>query len=191
MTGRETILERIRQNKPGQSPLPECISIENKSQPKKELVARFIESLKTVGAEVRECSGKDEGWGFIKDNIHGAVNLLDPNVKEEYSGVHPNEELGKIETVILEGQIGVAENGAIGIDETNTPNRLLPFVTQQLVVVLDKNKVVGNMHEAYKLFDVSDKGFGTFISGPSKTADIEQSLVYGAHGAKELMVVVF
>ena len=57
-------------------------------------------------------------------------------------------------------------------------------------ILLDKNKIVNNMHEAYKLIDTGEYGFGTFISGPSKTADIEQALVMGAHGARDVMVVL-
>ena len=97
----------------------------------------------------------------------------------------------EIKVVILEGQFGVAENGAIWLDETNFPNRLVPFITEQLVIVLSKDNIVGRMHDAYLNLNMKETGFGVFISGPSKTADIEQSLVYGAHGAKRLIVITY
>ena len=46
------------------------------------------------------------------------------------------------------------------------------------------------MHQAYDSIDVAKEGFGAFIAGPSKTADIEQSLVIGAHGARSATIYV-
>ncbi|HSJ68730.1 MAG TPA: LUD domain-containing protein, partial [Anditalea sp.] len=89
-----------------------------------------------------------------------------------------------------EGQFGVAENGAIWLDEEDLEFRILPFITEHLVIVLDKSKLVGNMHQAYARIGNTPSGFGLFTAGPSKTADIEQSLVIGAHGAKSLKVVL-
>jgi len=98
-------------------------------------------------------------------------------------------ELEDLSLAILQGQFGVAENGAIWLDEKDLEFRVLPFITEHLVIVLDKTQLVGNMHQAYARIGNTSSGFGLFTAGPSKTADIEQSLVIGAHGAKSLKVI--
>mgnify|MGYP006187431501 CR=1 FL=1 len=98
--------------------------------------------------------------------------------------------LAGIEVLEIDGDFGVAENGAIWLEDINLGLRALPFITEHLVIVLDRQKLVETMHQGYDLIGDAKSGFGLFIAGPSKTADIEQSLVIGAHGAKSLRVVL-
>ena len=65
---------------------------------------------------------------------------------------------------------------------------MAPFICQHLVI--NVKKTVPHMHAAYEELGKVNSGFGLFLSGPSKTADIEQSLVIGAHGARSLTVVI-
>ena len=67
-------------------------------------------------------------------------------------------------------------------------DRSTPFISQHLAVVIDKNDIVPTLHEAYDRINSLSYDFGIFIAGPSKTADIEQSLVLGAHGPKSMTV---
>ena len=110
------------------------------------------------------------------------------HVKYEKPDLKPLEDMAMTYPSKVE-QIGVAENGAVWIEQ-DVKQRAIYFIAEKLVILLDKNKIVNNMHEAYKLIDTGEYGFGTFISGPSKTADIEQALVMGAHGARDVTVVL-
>ena len=107
-------------------------------------------------------------------------------------------ELESVDFAILSGHFGVAENGAIWVTDRGLRHRVIYFITQHLSLVIQADQIVHNMHQAYeKLIEgdganyggpVGKRAFGTFISGPSKTADIEQSLVIGAHGPRSLTV---
>lgn len=96
--------------------------------------------------------------------------------------------LAGIEVLEIDGDFGVAENGAIWLSEEALPHRVAPFICQHLVI--NVKKIVPHMHAAYEELGKVNSGFGLFLSGPSKTADIEQSLVIGAHGARSLTVVI-
>jgi L-lactate dehydrogenase complex protein LldG len=96
--------------------------------------------------------------------------------------------LAEIEVLEIDGEFGVAENGAIWLIEEALPHRVAPFICQHLVI--NVSEVVPTMHDAYTRLGGVTTGFGLFLAGPSKTADIEQSLVIGAHGARSLTVVI-
>jgi L-lactate dehydrogenase complex protein LldG len=99
-------------------------------------------------------------------------------------------QLADIDFVITAGQFAVAENGAVWVDDQAIKHRAIFFITQHLILLVKQSAVVHNMHEAYSRIDPTPKAFGCFISGPSKTADIEQSLVIGAHGCRSMQLYV-
>jgi L-lactate dehydrogenase complex protein LldG len=98
-----------------------------------------------------------------------------------------------VDVLIVPAQFGVAENGAVWIDQSAAPLRAALFLTQHLVVLLPIGEIVDNLHQAYERLGSAfgASGFGCFMSGPSKTADIEQALVVGAHGARSLTIVEY
>ena len=95
-----------------------------------------------------------------------------------------------IELAVLEAELAVAENGAVWLPEHRMGQRIIPYICQHLAVVVPADRIVPTLHEAYEQIGVGDYGFGAFIGGPSKTADIEQALVLGAHGPISMTVFI-
>jgi L-lactate dehydrogenase complex protein LldG len=192
MSSREKILGAISINKPALIELP-VIDIKSTSSLAADWVDEFIKTLESIGGKVIQLSSID----LIKLEIQQAklrgeyiVNTL-PLLGEVNNEINPTMEASLLESIdkaYIEGSIGVAENGSVWLYEHQIKNRLLPFICQHLVICLNINKIVPNMHEAYQQVDVAKEGYGVFLAGPSKTADIEQSLVIGAHGARSLLV---
>ena len=102
--------------------------------------------------------------------------------------VNDPHQLEDVDVAIIGGHFAVAENGAVWLTLEHLKHRVLPFITQHLVLIVPADQIVDNMHQAYERLEFNGVGYGLFLSGPSKTADIEQSLVIGAHGARSLTV---
>ena len=114
-----------------------------------------------------------------------AIDLLDADAER----LLPHS-FADTDVFVCEGVLGVAENGAIWLPLSRLRHRSALFLATNVIVVLDRSRIVDNLHAAYEAIDVAAEGFGVFVAGPSKTADIEQSLVIGAHGAKSLTVLL-
>lgn len=193
MSSREKILAAIRQNKPDLQPLPKRIAF---GEHPADVVAQFKTVLQAIGSTVVGAASFDEVRAHVREMFPDFTNIAVtmPELADlaDFSlAVADPHDLEHVNLAILPGKFGVAENGAIWLSETELgPHRVLPFVTQHLALVLNPKNVLPSMHEAYERIRVNDTGFGVFIAGPSKTADIEQSLVIGAHGARSLLVVL-
>ncbi|MBU3821001.1 lactate utilization protein [Flavobacteriaceae bacterium XHP0103] len=194
MASKEDILSKIKANKPDFIELPDMdFSVFDDRKP---ILEEFIKKVELAGGSIFEVVSIDD--------VLDKVSSLFPDAKQNYAALNNSEhfntlnlenvkqaqDLERLDVLVLESDLGVAENGAVWIDDKQLPLRVLPFITKHLVFVLEKNKVVGFMHEAYQKLNLPETGFGVFISGPSKTADIEQSLVLGAHGALSLTVLL-
>jgi len=188
MNSRDKILNAIKKNKPESALLPEVKTFEKKHI---NLVEEFVAVLQNIGGKVSDTTKGN----LAKEIAHQypdckIVCSLVPEVEGnlDIAQITTPHDLANVDLAVVKGQFGVAENGAIWLTEHDLVHRAIAFITQHLVIILDRNEIVGNMHQAYQRLNMSDIGYGVFLAGPSKTADIEQSLVIGAHGARSLTV---
>ncbi len=188
---KDKILAAIRKNKPAEVPLPEMPSFPGREAGP---VEAFVTMVEAGGGKAARAAGPEALNITIKRLFPNAEKITSPlpEVKStiELGQIQSPAELETIDVTVINGQLGVAENGAVWATEEDCGHRVLPFITQHLAIVLNPEKIVCNMHQAYEQIQVDASGFGLFIAGPSKTADIEQSLVIGAQGARSLTVIL-
>ncbi|MFN8428819.1 MAG: LUD domain-containing protein [Spirosomataceae bacterium] len=189
MTSRDQILAKVKQNQPQSVSLPDLSILGKESF---DSVTKFVETAVAIGAEVIEIQDFSEIQTYINSKYSGKTirsTLADFN-SENWLALSPKE-LDGTDFLLIKARFGVAENGSIWIADKDLGQRIAPFITEYLGVILDKSKIINTMHQAYQIIGDEDYGFGLFLAGPSKTADIEQSLVLGAHGARGLVIFLF
>lgn len=155
------------------------------------LTAEFMHTASAAGAEVRACSRGELDELLLKAAAQaGAVWSHTADAAPTASFGDDARWTADLDLYTCEGELGVAENGAVWIATDDQHRRAALFLAARVLIVVAAPSIVPDLHVAYDRIDVRARAFGVFVAGPSKTADIEQSLVIGAHGPKALTVVV-
>lgn len=192
MSSKEDILKKYRANIREQFDMPDLSDIQAITYP--DPLLQFMNMTKSVGGNAIEVeAGRD---------VNELIRELYPDAKEIASNLpeitiatrNPDEvgrarDLNGTDVGIVLGKFGVAENGCVWIPQ-QMKEKAVCFISENLVILLPKSQIVNNMHEAYRRIEFNDYGYGTFISGPSKTADIAQVLVMGAQAARSATILL-
>ena len=192
MATREEMLATLRRNAPPRTALPDLSGLGVRfSDP----LRQYEEALRSVGgapirardlaaahralSELPCCRGAKRIVSLVPGVGRGNVDLAaldDPHALEG------------LDLAILPGELAVAENGAVWVDGRSLPHRAIFVIAEHLALVVAAREVVNDLHEAYARLADREVGYGLFLSGPSKTADIEQALVVGAQGPRSCTV---
>lgn len=191
---RDAILRSIRAAQRLPTPLPEAPDIGIRYPDARQ---QFAKSVIEVGGRcvfVGDRRRLNEELEAVPEyaSARKIVSLV-PGVRRanvDLPAVSDAHHLNDVDFCVVAGELGVAENGAVWVQEGSSPHRAVWFLAQHTALVLAASVIVDNMHQAYARLPIGGPGFAVFISGPSKTADIEQALVIGAQGPRSCTVLV-
>ena len=188
---KEALFEKLRQNTREQYDLPD-LHIDAIAY--FDVIEQFVKMTENVGGRALRIR-RDDDVNSVVRGLYPDAKIIASNLpyitiaNRNPDRVGNAAELNGTDVAILQGEVGVAENGCVWVPQT-MKEKAVCFISEELVIILDAANIVNNMHEGYQRIQVPETGYGCWISGPSKTADIEQALVMGAQAARGVVVLV-
>jgi len=207
MSPRDTILGAVRQQldrtsaapPPPPPPLPLLGRLDSNAT---ERVTEFWERLEAVGGVVhrgdaidtvrevvarhrpRTIAGSDAPQldALRRDSELADVDWLPANASQE--------QLFAADLGITTAQWGIAETGTLVLDSSAERSGLASLLPPVHIALLPISRILANLGELLKTVSRPLPAALTFVTGPSRTADIELQLVLGVHGPRELHVVL-
>jgi L-lactate dehydrogenase complex protein LldG len=187
---REVILGAIRSNLPKQHVEHPRIPVFHR--PTTPLKPEFEQHLQQAGGTAHDVGTAAEAEAKLM-TLHPGAKVVCSAVPEiagtrRVEKVRDPHELADVDVGVVRAQFGVAETGAIWLTQEDLIVNALAVLSQHLIVLLDPEQIVPDMHEAYRRVRLNETAFGCFMMGPSATADVEATLVHGAQGARSLNI---
>jgi len=192
MSSRDEIFASIRANRPQvDAPLPAVPLFD--TNPPASLVARFKESLERMGGVFLEPAATGDPLAPARAKIADAkvVCSTAPEIAGNFDigAVRSPHDLANVDFAVVRAAFGVAETGSVLLSDRELGVNALAYLAQRLIVLLDPEDIVLNLHHAYRRPEFRDRNYAAFHTGPSATADIQGVLIHGAQGVRSLSVL--
>ena len=214
MSSRDNILQRIRTElqkapAPEQPPVPEVWPRVNPSS--EQLVEQFTTALEQVDGEVIRCGSMDEARRKVTELAEqldakpvGAVDcpacrdLLSDfpadRVAWTRDGWDPKQ-MAQLPAGLVAAELLLADTGTCVVVNDTAEQRLMCYLPPVCLVVARVDRLFEHMPAAWeeiarRTAEPQQRGEFVFITGPSRTADIEKILILGVHGPRRLMVIL-
>lgn len=124
-------------------------------------------------------------------NVERWLRLTDLEIEE--LGIAPNaQDIFRFDIGISTAQAAIAETGTLVLDSAHERHRFVSLVPPVHIAIVDASRIVETLGDALALLRSKNEisPAVTFITGPSRTADIELTLAIGVHGPQELYVII-
>ena len=155
-----------------------------------DLIQRFISSSELVGsanaviaaAEVKKFVGKDKAQTRYVKAFRFGLESSEPDLDEK-----------GIDEAVIEADYAIAETGTAVIDSTEENLRLASCLAEKLTVLIEASRLKERFEDIIDFMDErseQENAYIAFITGASRTADIERVLTIGVHGPREMQVII-
>jgi L-lactate dehydrogenase complex protein LldG len=203
MNARETILGRVRaalgrrtgDSVPDVGPplltIPE-VDIE-------ERIAMFSTALEKLAGKCFLAKSRDQARGYVESVIAGRTAVSSHSAILQTCGVACPVNLDTHRTACAEAAVGItgaehalADTGSLVMFANSEEARLISLLPPVHVAIIERGQILSGLDELLSLVSLPADITSSMvlITGPSRTADIEQILVRGVHGPGELHVVI-
>lgn len=149
--------------------------------------AEIVQALTEI---INDCRGQHIA---ISDHAEVKRLLYLTDLEIEELGIAPNvSDIFRFDVGITTAQAAIAETGTLVLDSTYEHHRLVSLVPPMHIAIVNASKICETLADALTLLR-KEKEISpavTFITGPSRTADIELTLTVGVHGPQELYVII-
>jgi L-lactate dehydrogenase complex protein LldG len=192
MSSRDDILTSIRANLPRvERPLPDVPLFDN--VPPASLLEAFKKSLHQMGGIFLDPPTSADTLAPVREKIAGAKVVCStvPEIagNRDIANVRVPQDLADVDFAIVRASFAVAETGSVLLSDGDLHVNAVAYLAQHLIVLLDPDDIVVNLHHAYSRPEFRDRHYASFHTGPSATADIEGVLIHGAQGVRSLSVL--
>lgn len=150
----------------------------------KDAIADILKIAKATNAKMIAGVGADECEELA--DVYVEVNKSFKVYTDKFDIVKNKNEL---DIGITLGEFGVGETGSICVDNYAYEARIASMLPLINIIFMPKNCIVNNMQDAFDvLAKVFWKGYSGFVTGPSRTSDIERVLTLGVHGPSRVIL---
>ena len=188
-TTRDHVLARVRRNQPAWRELPPLPAFARRPEGR---LAAFSAALRRMGGTfVAAPAGALDAFVRARFPEARVVCSATPEVEgtRSIAAVGQPRELEDVDVGVVRAAFGVAETGSVWLSERELGVNAIAFLSQHLVVLLDPEAIVADLHEAYRAPGFRAARYAVLMTGPSATADIEGVLIRGAQGIRSLTVI--
>lgn len=188
---RDKILARIKSSLPAETALPDIPAYTTQG----DKVESFISGLESFDGKAVRVASLDEAIAWLDKNIDRKGKIVFSNIPQFKGNFEVNTDTDPhsanvVDICVARGELGVGETGSIWVTEESLGLTACALFSTDLYLLLDVDKIVGGMHDAYAALDLSTIRYGAFYTGPSATADIEAVHITGAQGEISLTAIL-